>query len=141
MGSIPFFLLLEEAIEGKIKTAGPAKMTGVELIVLSVLALDREVNNGGYKQFFSNSSRRFAPMIVNHLFIIGCTAIADITQEALDSLDLPKLSVSAIEAALKTESEKRDRMLNRCDLAFYEKPSPFGQLFSYVKTHQDGIQI
>lgn len=132
---------IEQAIEKKIETAGPAKITGVELMVLSVLALEREVSNGGYDQFFRNSSRRFAPMIVNHLVTIGCPAIADITQEALDSLDLPELSAPAIEAAMKTKSENRDRRLSRCDLAFYEKPGLFERLFSYVKAHQDGIQI
>lgn len=132
---------IEQAIEKKIEAAGPGKVTGVELMVLSVLALEREVNNGGYDQFFRNSSRRFAPMIVNHLVMIGCPAIADITQEALDSLDLPELSVPAIEAAMKTEGENRGRRLNRCDLAFYEKTGLLERLFLYVKAHQDGIQI
>jgi hypothetical protein len=80
-------------------------------------------------------------MIVNHLVMIGCPAIADITQEALDSLDLPELSVPAIEAAMKTEGENRGRRLNRCDLAFYEKTGLLERLFLYVKAHQDGIQI
>jgi hypothetical protein len=110
-------------------------------MVLSVLALEREVNNGGYDQFFRNSSRRFAPVIVNHLVKIGCRDIADVTQEALDSLNLPELSVPAIEAAMKTESVNRGQRLNRCDLAFYEKTGLLEQLFSYVKAHQDGIQI
>jgi len=116
-------------------------MTGVELILLSVLALDREVNNGGYDQFFCNSSRRFAPVIVNHLLTIGCTAIADITQEALDALDLPELSVPAIETVFKTDSQKRERALNRCDVAFYESTGLYERLFSYVKAHQDAIRI
>jgi len=90
MGSILYCLRSSRQSRRKIETAGPAKITGVELMVLSVLALEREVSNGGYDQFFRNSSRRFAPMIVNHLVTIGCPAIADITQEALDSLDLPE---------------------------------------------------
>jgi hypothetical protein len=116
-------------------------MTGIELTLLSVLALEREVGNGGYDQFFRNSSRRFAPAIVGGLVRIGCTEIADITQRALDSLDLPELSVAAIETAMKAESSARDRTLERCNIAFYERGELSRQLFAYVKEHQGGIRI
>lgn len=132
---------LEKAIDEKLKTAGPGQLSGVELTVLSTLALNLEVDNGGYDQFFRNSSRRFAPVIVNHLARIGCAEIADITQDALDALDLPKLSVPAIEAVMQIDSESRNRKLKRCDLAFYETAGVFERLFSYVKAHQDGIRI
>jgi hypothetical protein len=132
---------LERAIQEKIKAAGPLKMTGIELTLLSVLALECEVGNGGYDQFFRNSSRRFAPAIVGDLVRIGCTEIADITQLALDSLDLPELSVAAIETAMKAESSARDRTLERCNIAFYERGELSRQLFAYVKEHQGGIRI
>ena len=132
---------LEDAIEEKTKSAGPLQRTGVELIVQSVLALDREVNNGGYDQYFRNSSRRYAPVAVNHLVIIGCTEIADITQHALDSLGVPEITVAAIDATMQTKDVQRDRALNRCDLAFYEQKGLLENLFSYVKAHQDGIKI
>jgi hypothetical protein len=132
---------LAQAIEEKIKAAGPLKMSGIERILLSVLALEREVGNGGYDQFFRNSSRQFAPAIVNDLVRIGCTEIADITQQALDSLDLTELSVAAIEAAMNAESPARDRTLERCNIAFYERGELSRQLFAYVKKHQGGIRI
>jgi|HubBroStandDraft_6_1064221.scaffolds.fasta_scaffold258507_1 hypothetical protein len=137
------FLLsaLEEAIEEKIKATGPSKITGVERMVLSVTGLSREVNNGGYNQFFRNSSRGFAPAIVHDLVRIGCPEIADITQQALDALDLPKLSVAEIDAALARESVERDRALKRCDIAFYERGELSERLFAYVKAHQAGITI
>ena len=131
---------LEQAIQDKIEAAGPLKMTGVERTLLSVLALEREVSNGGYDQFFRNSSRRFAPAIVNDLVRIGCTEIADITQRALDSLELPELTVAAIETAMQADSTARDRTLERCDIAFYERGELWHQLFSYVKAHQNGIR-
>ncbi len=137
---LPFLLsALEEAIEEKMKATGAAKMTGVERMVLAVMALLREVNNGGYGQFFRNSSRRFAPAIVSDLVRIGCTEIADITQLALDKLDVPKLSGPEIEAAMARQDVARDRALNRCDIAFYERTEIYERLFSYVKAHQAGI--
>ncbi len=132
---------IEQAIQQKLEAEGRLQMTGVMLVFLSVMALSREVNNGGYDQFFRNSSRQFAPRIVGDLVRIGCPEIADITQEALDSLDLPKLAVPEIEAAMKSESVKRDRTLKRCDIAFYDQGVLLERLFAYVKTHQDGIKI
>ena len=132
--------VLEEAIQQKVKESGPLKRTGIERMVLSVMALSREVGNGGYDQFFRNSSCRFAPAIVDDLVRIGCVEIADITQQALDALDLPKLSVAEIEAAMSRENVPRDWALNRCDIAFYERGELPQRLFAYVKAHQRGIR-
>jgi Domain of unknown function (DUF4375) len=131
---------LEDAIQEELKATGPSKMTGVERMVLAVMALSREVGNGGYYQFFRNSSCRFAPAIADDLVRIGCTEIADITQRALDALQLPKVSVAEIEAAMARENIERDRVLNRCDIAFYERTELFDRLFAYVKAHQAGIR-
>ena len=117
---------LEQAIKDKVNATGTLKMTGVERMLLSVMALLREVNNGGYDQFFRNSSRRFAPAIVDDLVRVGCAEIADITQQALDSLNLPELTVAAIEAGMGTESTSRDRALQRCDIAFYSQTEVWG---------------
>jgi hypothetical protein len=132
---------LAQAIRAKLETTGPLKMTGVERTLLSVMALLQEVNNGGYDQFFRNSSRRFAPAMVDDLVRIGCTELADITQQALDSLSLPKVTVAEIEAAMATESTSRDRALERCNIAFYSRTEVWGRLFLYVKEHQDAIRI
>jgi hypothetical protein len=133
--------VLEGAIADKVKATGPGKMTGVERMVLSVMALSREVNNGGYDQFFRNSSRQFAPAIVSDLVRIHCTELADITQQALDALELPKVNAAEIEAAMARKSIERDRVLNRCDIAFCERAELFERLFAYVKAHQGGIKI
>ena len=118
---------LEQAIQKKLETEGKLKMTGVERIVLSVRALEREVNNGGYDQFFLNSSRVHAPAIVRDLLRIGCTEMADITRRALDAEHL--------------DGEARTRALERCDVEFYERAQLSNPLFVYVKKHQDGIKI
>ncbi len=48
-----------------------------------LIALDREVNHGGYGQFFVNSSREYAPIIVEAPRHIGCPKTAVITQTVL----------------------------------------------------------
>ena len=53
----------EEAINQKAARVGEDNLTIEERIVLAVEALEREVNNGGYDQFFVNSME-YAPLIV-----------------------------------------------------------------------------
>lgn len=43
------------------------KYTKQQLVVISIIAYDSEINNGGLNQFFSNSSRIFAAYISNSL--------------------------------------------------------------------------
>jgi hypothetical protein len=139
----PYHILatIEQAIQHKWEAEGLLKMTGVMLVIMSVMALSREVNNGGYAQFFINSSCRFASRIVGDLVRIGCPEIADITQQALDSLEIPKLTEPAIEAAIKVVNVKRKRTLDRCDILFYEQTGLSEGLLAYVKKHREGIQI
>jgi len=89
----------------------------------------------------SATLRRFAPAIVSDLVRIHCSEIADITQQALDALELPKVNVAEIEAAMARKSTERDRVLSRCDIAFYERTELFERLFAHVKAHQDEIKI
>src|SRR5262245_14622428 len=69
----------EQAIQGK----PDESISTEERYVLAVEALEREVNNGGYSQFFGNSSHEFAPMIVTAMRAIGCPKTADITRDAI----------------------------------------------------------
>jgi len=57
----------EQGISQKAEREGRQSLTEEERIVLAVEALEREVNNGGYDQFFVNSSREFARIIVGAL--------------------------------------------------------------------------
>ena len=84
-----------------------------ERTVFAVRALDREVNNGGYDQFFRNSSNKFAPEIVQSLTRIGCRRTAQITQRAINALHSGPLTVARIKAAMRETNEERDRELER----------------------------
>ncbi len=63
-----------------------------ERIVFAVEALEREVNNGGYCQFFGNSSREFAPSIADALLRIGCPGTARITRKAIEAVGVSGLA-------------------------------------------------
>jgi hypothetical protein len=70
---------------------GQRALSQEERTVLAVRALDREVNNGGYYQFFCNSSKQFAPEIVQSLF---CRRTARITQRAISAVGADPLTKS-----------------------------------------------
>jgi hypothetical protein len=89
----------EEAMRQKAARLGMKNLTEEERIILAVEAIEREVNNGGYDQFFVNAPE-FAPAIVKSLRRIDCPKTATITQRALDSLGLRHLTVEGIKKAI-----------------------------------------
>jgi hypothetical protein len=134
-------LAFEEALFKKASRDGDLAINAEERVVLAVEALEREVNNGGYSLFFENSTREFAPIIVQALVRIGCPRTAEITQRALDALHLPTLSVEAIEAALAGDNVSEED-LNRCDQSYYKGPEDIaGQLFAFIKTNKNAITL
>jgi hypothetical protein len=133
-------LAFEQAVDQKAARLGVDALSGEERIVLAIEALEREVNNGGYGQFFLNSSREFAPTIVQALVLIGCPKTAAITQRAIDALHLPALSVEAIEAAMSDEGSEAE--LNECDNSYYQAGEDIaGQLFAFIKANKDAIAL
>ena len=75
-----------------------------EIIVLAVEALEREVNNGGYSQFFVNSSREFTPIIVHALLRIDCIKTVEITKDAIRAAGFEGLAPIALALALESFS-------------------------------------
>ena len=131
----------EWGIQAKIGPRGEDELTGDERLVLAVMALQREVNNGGYSQFFINSSRRFAPSIVEFLHRIGCTTTAAITEHAIRSLNVHRLSAESVsEAALNADSDI-NRVLDGLDRDYYKLNEIEPQLFKFIEEHQDNIQL
>ena len=132
----------EEGLQRKASRRGQRALTQEERIVLAVRALDREVNNGGYHQFFCNSSRMFAPQIVQSLERIGCRRTAKITQRAIDALQVSPVIVAGIDAIMQETNEERDQELHRCDQLFYKTAQgiPKG-LYAFVKANRSRIRL
>jgi hypothetical protein len=91
---------IELAIEQKQERTGEENLSPEEIVVLAVEALEREVNNGGYSQFFINSSRVYTPVILTSLSRIGCTKTAEITERALQAAGFTELRGEALGEAL-----------------------------------------
>ena len=75
VGSMSNERAFEQAIEQKVSLEGRTE-TAVERVVRAVEALEREVNNGGYSQFFINPPVESAPDIVAALRQIDCPKTA-----------------------------------------------------------------
>ncbi len=134
-------LAFEDALQKKATRDGERAVNAEERIILAVEALEREVNNGGYSQFFENSTRQFAPIVVEALIRIGCPKTAAITQKAIDALHLPSLTVEAIEAAIE-DADEIEEALNECDNSYYNADEDIAaQLFAFIKTNKNTIKF
>lgn len=135
-------LAVEQAISIKMgDTWELSSLTVAELTVLAVESLQREVNNGGYHQFFLNTGE-YGPHIVDALRRIRCDAAADLTQQAIDALNLPALNADDIEAIIHDDDDARDKVLDALDTKFYEYPDPISErLFEYIKANKSDIRL
>jgi hypothetical protein len=133
---------MEQALNQKAEDIGEHELSDEERVVLAVEALEREVNNGGFAQFFANSSGQYASIIVDSLLRIGCQETANITSGAINALGLQDFSPETLDAALESENEERDEQLEECDGLYSGVGEDIAsQLFEFVRTHQDAIQL
>jgi hypothetical protein len=128
-------LAFEQAIQVK-----PTPSTE-ESFVLAVEGLEREVNNGGYWQFFSNSSNEFASIIERALRAIDCPKTADITRDAIAALGTGgDLSPEAVSKAAD-EDDVRTR-LGECDDRYFSNDEPIAdRLFDWIKVNKGRIRV
>jgi hypothetical protein len=129
-----------QAVEQKWSREGGDALSIEERMIPAIEALESEVNNGGFAQFFVNSSNEYAPMIVQALLRIGCPKTADVAQQAIDALHLPTLSVEAIEAAMAND-ESGDA-LDACDSLYFKGEEDIaGKLFAFIKAHKNAFSL
>lgn len=115
-------------------------LTPEERVVVDVEALEREVNNGGYDQFFVNSPA-CASGIVAALQRIGCVKTASITQTAIDELGALDLTTKGVEAAISVRAT-RDKKFRSCDDTYYENAEPIAdKLFAFIKKNRARIKL
>ena len=118
-------------------------LTPTERIVLAVEAMEREVNNGGFNQFFFNSSNEYAGELVSALRQIGIPDIADIAERALRAIGArPEWTCDEFEAASVDPDESIAAELNACDDAYYATEDAIAaRLFEYIKANRSDIHL
>jgi hypothetical protein len=134
-------LAFEQAMDQKSARVGENKLTVEERIILAVESLEREVNNGGYGQFFANLSREYAPIIVDALRRIGCPKTAEITQKAVRIVEKTPITEEEIENGSWEENEDRQNLLGDCDSHYFERPENIEEsLFAFIKVNRAKIE-
>lgn len=129
----------EQAISQKATRDESQALSDEERTVVAVEALEREVNNGGYNQFFANVPL-FASTIVDSLQRISCKKTANITQRAIKALGVSELTAEAIDAAMAMENEERLAKLGRCNDSYYKCTESIAErLFAFIKSNKTSI--
>ena len=136
-------LAFEQALDQKAYRLGDSALSAEEVVILAIEALEREVNNGGYKQFFTNSSKEYASVIVDALNRIGCTQVAELTSKAINALAIDgALTVDAIDHVMRSEHEERTAKLSKCDGQHFHLRTDLAEtLFEFIKSTRAKIII
>jgi hypothetical protein len=106
----------------------------------SIWAVESEVNNGGFSQFFQNLSSETASFVVEALETIGAPKTADICKRAIGTAfpgGLPS-DPEAISSAASDFSDEIEEKLNTLDTEFFQYPHNLTKLlFEYVSNHPE----
>jgi hypothetical protein len=138
---------LAESIEQHWKKS-PGSRTGVENDIVAVMALLREVGNGGFDQFFRNSSKRWAFFVKSSLIRIGRSDAAKIAGRAVRALGRVSgthlgLGLGSVfeelDKKMSKPNSRRDDTLEECDQAFYQLKGLAESLLTYAQRHPNGI--
>jgi hypothetical protein len=106
----------------------------------SVWAVESEVNNGGFSQYFLNSSAETAAFVADALDTIGAPKTADICRRAIDCSFSGRLPATAEEiSSLAAEfSENIRAQLETLDAEFFTYPHDLTELlYAYVSRHPE----
>jgi hypothetical protein len=133
-------LAFEQAMDQKVARVGADKLTLEERVILAIEALEREVNNGGYGQFFVNTPE-YGPMIVDALRRIGCPKTAEITQKAVKIVQQAPMTDDEIANGTWEENQERDAALGECDSLYFEGPENIEEsLFAFINANRARIE-
>jgi uncharacterized protein DUF4375 len=119
-----------------------AQLTVPEQVFVAVWTLEADVNNGGFDQYYLNSSGDNAWYAPAALRAIGAEQTAAIAQRANAAFgpDGPPPDRDARLAAMD-KLEEVDELWDDCDQAFYAYPHDLTALLSaYVQSHKSEIQ-
>lgn len=103
-------------------------------------SLEMEVNNGGFDQFFYNSSGNFSNELVSVFSEIGAKTTAAICQKAISAFgrDIPVDRNERQEMMDELESDEIDEILDECDSAFYDYEDDLNALnYEYVMKNKE----
>ncbi|GAA5177124.1 hypothetical protein GCM10025771_13730 [Niveibacterium umoris] len=127
----------EAALEQK------AQLSEQERVVLAVEAVEREVNNGGFLQFFANSSKSHAHFAPSAFRQIAAPLTSAMCEEALQLVTHGAvLSDDELEERVMDPDEVLEERLSEIDKRYYSGPEePLSEkLFEFIKRNRTNIR-
>jgi len=90
--------------------------------IYMIWVLEAEVNNGGYNQFYFNSSAQFYKHLPDALKLVGANKFADLTNRANETFEKENSKITQHQDGTSEGFSKSydDNPLNKCDDEFYE---------------------
>lgn len=114
-------------------------LTEPQQLFYYIQCLEREVNNGGFNQYFINSSGKFAHQTIQSLKRIGANTTANILQKAIDQFPDKKIPQDRDERNELVEQIEAtaNEVWNELDQQFYQYADDLNTLnLHYVKQHK-----
>ena len=135
---------LSESPQTKFGKEDFATQTVPQKVFSALWDVESEVNNGGFSQYFVNSSAESAHFVADALRMIGAPKTANICERAIAAAfpaGLPK-SEEAIRSAAADFSDEVLEKLEPLDQEFFSYPHNLTDLlFAYVSQHTDEFGI
>lgn len=135
-----FVIALTEHLDNKTQYGEDMSvLSEAERIFYITQALETEVNNGGFSQFFYNSSGDFSNELVSAFTAIGANTTASICQRAVAAFgqDIPVDRDEREELLTELESKGIDKIWEECDDAFYAYDDNLNELnYKFVMKHK-----
>lgn len=117
-----------------------ATQSSPQKVFSSVWAVESEVNNGGFSQYFLNSSCETAEFVVDAMNAIGAPRTGEICRRAIAAAfpeGLPK-DAAEISSAAENFSGETEEKLEEFDDEFFAYPHNLTDLlFAYVSAHSE----
>ena len=139
-----FAISLGDAMFKRETEVGFDRLTGAERVALCVNALEREINNGGFDQFFFNSSGDHARQTLEALNAIGAPQVASMLSRAIAVFpdSAPSSDRTKRQAQLDALDQAKRDSLGDVDQEFFAYPEPITELLRvYVESHASEFHL
>lgn len=139
-----FAIAMSDRVFAREQAVGYEQLTPAERVVFCLDGLEREVNNGGFSQFFENSAGDHALETVEALRTLGAPRVAALVAQAVAVFPAgrPATDRERRQQQLAQLDDRARAKLDQLDNAFFEYPEHLAALERrYVRSHQDQFRM
>ena len=136
-----FVIALSQHIDEKCQYGdNMSALSEAERVFYITQTLEMEVNNGGFSQYFYNSSGDFANELVHAFTEIGAAKTAEICKKAVSIYDGEVPADRAAREEVFADNEELEAILEECDNGFYAYEEDLDTLnYEYVMRNREAF--